>query len=531
MLAVGLWSILPSAQTQVFRTRIDLATVEVTVIDNRTGKPVTDLTARDFTVAENGAKQEIKTFAQQLLGASSDEAGSVQPNADPAPSGSQRRLFMLVFGRPRLEGPIRPYEGAQAFIRQRLLPQDMVSIMAFNRFTEFTADREAAAALVGRLKRDQDQQYYYVRMDAPMRGVRRDIRENIQAGIDSVMTGDGPLKVRSATDLILGSPAFTYSNTWRAWNQGVLNSDALKVYAAIEHLRRMDGEKHLVLFTTGITAPIVVRIRPPGLFHQDRNDDARLAARANDAGVALDIVNVTGVDFVFDRTGNKFISPNTTPIQSLQVVAELSGGMYSGTRVAEQALGRLDDVSRTGYMLGYMPANPEMDGKYRKVEVAVNRQGVTVLYRHGYTARPDIEPADLREITTNTRISEASATDLRVIDIKVEVKAAADAAARAVRVELQIDASRLSLEKKGDRYTGEIDVVILCGDSKQQVIGTLKQRMTLGMDEAHYEQAIATGIPYTVSIPVTGEATAVKVLVYDYAADIIGSALTTVKKP
>src|SRR5687767_3247261 len=47
---------------QVFRGRVDLVRVDVSVIDNRTGKPVTDLKREDFTVTENGTPQRIDAF-------------------------------------------------------------------------------------------------------------------------------------------------------------------------------------------------------------------------------------------------------------------------------------------------------------------------------------------------------------------------------------------------------------------------------------------------------------------------------------
>jgi len=63
---------------------------------------------------------------------------------------------------------------------------------------------------------------------------------------------------------------------------------------------------------------------------------------------------------------------------------------------------------------------------------------------------------------------------------------------------------------------------VLCGDAKQQVVGIVKQRMTLSLDAAHHRQAVSTGIPYTTTIPLTNPATSVKVLVYDFGNDVLG---------
>jgi hypothetical protein len=193
------------------------------------------------------------------------------------------------------------------------------------------------------------------------------------------------------------------------------------------------------------------------------------------------------------------------------------------------ALARIDAATRTGYILGYAPANPVMDGKYRKVEVRVNRPGLEVVYRHGYTAEPDVAPLDLRAL----RLSETAATDFLPDEIKVRAEAAVEPAAsggQQVKVSVTIDASQLTLTEQDGRHEGLIDLWILCGDAKQQVVGTLKQQMTIGLDAAHYAKALAGGIPYTATIPVTGAPTHVKVLVYDYAADLLGAATVTLKR-
>ena len=52
-----------AAQTPIFRTGIDLATFGVTVVD-RKGEFLTELTADDFEIYENGQKQTLKYFAR-----------------------------------------------------------------------------------------------------------------------------------------------------------------------------------------------------------------------------------------------------------------------------------------------------------------------------------------------------------------------------------------------------------------------------------------------------------------------------------
>ena len=62
----------------------------------------------------------------------------------------------------------------------------------------------------------------------------------------------------------------------------------------------------------------------------------------------------------------------------------------------ENNIGRaLDEIaadSGTYYVLGYQPANTTFDGKYRKIEIRVKRQGLRVRARQGYLA---LEPSKM----------------------------------------------------------------------------------------------------------------------------------------
>jgi hypothetical protein len=69
----------------------------VTVIDNKTGKPVRDLTERDFTITENGVRQTVTAFSPEVITAES--AATVVPETVVRGRGvgpRDRRIFMIV---------------------------------------------------------------------------------------------------------------------------------------------------------------------------------------------------------------------------------------------------------------------------------------------------------------------------------------------------------------------------------------------------------------------------------------------------
>jgi VWFA-related protein len=525
------------AQAPVFKSNIVIARLDITAFDKH-GKPVTDLNQNDFSVFENGVRQDVRTFSREQF---TPEAPS--PNAGPtlvrglpfdpvAPR--TRRVFLIVLGYGRLQGPAKAFDGTITFIRDRLLPQDLVSVMAFNRATDLTTNHEQVAEVVERLKTRHEHlvfetDEYFI--DPAHKA--EDIPASIQADIDAVFQPPGTpdQHTRSATSMLLGTDMFRRNDDvpWlRPWNKRVTGMDLLKVYAGIEYLRYLDGEKHLVCLTFGDDFLDKMQIadasanRLSGASMQDTDDDHRLAARANDARVALDLIHTGGVS----RGIQAFV------IGSSENLAEFTGGQFTGVSYADAALGRIDQATRFGYVLGYTPSNPALDDKYRNVTVKVNRPGVTTLFRHGYTAQADVSALDLRQILTSVRLHSAEKSDLEEHDIKLQAKASLVSAAgpvRQIRVDLTIDVSRLSLTKAGTRRVGTIDVDIFCGDVKQKMVGSLKQRLDLSLEGDAHQRLLKTGVPYTATVPITATAAYVKVLVYDYGADLLGTAVVSVK--
>jgi hypothetical protein len=200
--------------------------------------------------------------------------------------------------------------------------------------------------------------------------------------------------------------------------------------------------------------------------------------------------------------------------------------------VANSFLSRIHDLTRHTYLLGYVPTNRVLDGKLRAVTVKVSRPNVTAMYPRAYTASAGAPRLDVREVATRERLRDAAGMDTPADGIKIDAKASTVRApddVRRVRVEMTIDASRLTLRQAGGRYEGIIDLMILCADSRQEVVGSLSQQMTMSLDGAHYRQAIASGKPYGATVQVRSAATVVKVLVYDYEADLLGTASVRIR--
>lgn len=117
--------------------------MDVRVVD-RSGRPITNLKASDFTIIEDGVEQDIVQFAVQTLQAAAEPASAPRlelrkPLGETATT-QDRRVFLVVLGRGRRVGPVKGVEMARRFISDRLLPQDQVAVLGYNRSTSFTTD-------------------------------------------------------------------------------------------------------------------------------------------------------------------------------------------------------------------------------------------------------------------------------------------------------------------------------------------------------------------------------------------------------
>jgi VWFA-related protein len=548
------------------------------VVDNKTGKAVPDLKAEDFTLTEDGAAQPIRLFERHAL----------KPDAAPAPGtrlamrevafGSapqNNRIFLIVLGRGKLQEPSKALDALLRFIRQNLLPQDQVAVFAYDRATDFTTDHEAIARLVERFKA----QHYDIDLEVKLQvesGMARlygsgALPKNLQNKIDTLFGADGALasrqvgradnaatkraetdSVRAANDLQRadanskitaandeltknigpGGPTGGLPN-WSAIDEVTsqmfttlafddfmqANAQSLQdlsnCYAGIEYMRHLEGEKHLVFVTErGMTLPRL-------------EDDLDLAKSANDARVAIDTFQTGGVEG--QQGGNVQTAQNMDEgfrFKTLRTIAELTGGVSSIAEKGDVAVDRIDDMTKTDYVIGYYPSMARLDGSYRKIEVKVNRPDSTVLYRHGYFARRDIGSFDRRTFITAQRLQAAAGFSREIKDIKLKLNAGTERVQgqQQLVVNLNIDVAKLAMSVEKGEHVGVIDILVVAADDKGNVVGQNYQRAGLKFTEEMWQKLVKNGIPYNARMDVNAGVRQVRVIVYDYRADLIGRA-------
>jgi VWFA-related protein len=550
----------PRDQPPAYKSGVTIVPVDVRVVD-KDGRPITDLKQEDFRILENGVPQTIAHFMAQVLAAEAPQPGvRASPNVAPFDAAPQtRRVFLVLLG-PGALGDTRAHpetlNALLRFVRESLLPQDQVGLIAYNRAVNFTTDREKVARLL-------------------------EMFRGTAAGARSALTRQGSLAAADVGSVFADAQALDTSPSIEAElgledyvrarrGQGQSEVDALLF--GINYLRYVAGEKHLIFVTERGPSPTWDQVK-------------YLTSAASHARVALDTIQLgermghgtipTNVeplseglrpqagapvregsegdtraggesDRVRDRPIDGGLLSSGSPtlgnspwgvfgaIYDLRYIAAQTGGQASILKEASQSLARIDTATRAQYLLAYYPTNGDWNGRYRSVKVEVNRPGATVLFRHGYYARREAEVFDRRRVLSNSRIESAGyqLNDVREIDVEFTPTFVKGEAARGGNVFLtvRVDTSRLAWgTDEGGRHTASLEVAVYCGDGNEKIVGQVRRQLNIALTEATFQRASREGFIRDIGIPVTVKPRNVKVIVYDYEADRVGSALVRIK--
>jgi len=530
-------------QLPAFRTGVTLVPLDVRVLDSA-GRPVTDLAAEDFTIHEEGVRQEVAHFSTVALAPASvprDARPHLRRTAGLEAEPSNQRVFLIVLGRGRLQGPSKGFDALVELVRERLLPQDLVAVVAYNQATEMTTDHDGIALLIERFAAANDA------IEAKLRhhfsGLQllfgsKEIPDHIQAEIAEVFDAPGVPDGRSlpptgipdgeiinvdTSRMVDAIDLFGRDELAEIMERRNAIDDITNLYMGIEYLRFLEGEKHLVYVTEF------------GMVGLDRAEHARnLASIAADARVAISVIQTGGLAIGGFSAGIFYGVPPRVMWATAdgRLAAERTGGLASFHRYADRAVERLDQATRFRYVLGYYPTDGDWDGSFRRVRVDVNRPGVTVHVRDGYFARHQLVPFDRQRFMTYSRVLAAASWGPPIEDIPVTVTTDVVFESRdagEIDVEVSIDPSALTFEERDGQWTASFDVAVFAGDNRKDVAGEVWETVTLAMTPETYARVLKEGVTHTARVETKGPARQVKVVVYDYAADRLGTTAAKVK--
>jgi VWFA-related protein len=505
----------PQQSLPRFPAEVVLVPVDVRVVDAK-GDPVTDLSADEFTVFENGGRQDIAHFSTR----SSPTTG---------------RTFAVVLGRGRLNSPGKALDALIDFVGSRLVPDDRVCVLAYLRATEATTDHEAVVRLLER---------YRVRHDHIEDALRGDEKRNPVAGL----AGPNQLlsqQTRVALESLFDAPGLPATQRLPGTATPLPFNDFTYLMRAIELLRHLEGQKHLVLVAERVPAT------GKGDFVARKAAAARVTVSVIQTG-GLRGLEPTRSTTHASGTYLSAISPlqrlddSATDTANKRAFADETGGISALYEAADAPLARLAKATRFEYVLGYYPTKPPRGGEYHQLRIVVKRRGVTVLYRHGYevSAKSDDDPSNVRRIFVRSRIIDAVSLPASAWVPKIPMRIwrpiaqmtasvmQRESGDTAVKVGLAFDPSALALTQKPDQQSKDdaVDVAAFVVDAQNKPVGETWDSLDLAPEWNARVAVKPKELLREVVITVTGRPATVTVAIYEYVTDRIRVARLQLKR-
>ncbi len=351
----------------LFRSSVELVHLDVSVLD-RDRRPVRGLTPADFTVFENGVPQKIAVFTAVDLPGPPPASGAAWLRNIASDVGAndgmeERRLFLLLIDDAAVQGDVFAGKNVKEIGRkfiEKLGPSDLAAVI-FTRDNrnaqDFTSDRTRLLAAVDTFT------FGFRDMAGPNIAGADDLYYLYSIGVlESAVTTLSTLPDRRKAIIYIG--------------QG-LPVDFGSVSAPAAAGLPQDGGTS-ALARQGTMGQII---------HQMRRAFDR-AARANVNVYSLDVCGIRVPPPANAR------QPTCVPgleVDYVQTLAENTGGRaVINTNEFTQGIQAIFDENASYYLLGFQPSNASQDGKFRRLDVRVNRPGLDVRTRSGYDAqRPD----------------------------------------------------------------------------------------------------------------------------------------------
>jgi VWFA-related protein len=542
------------------------------VVSDRKNRLIGDLAQHDFEVFEDGVRQEItsfrvvrgapKTSSQPALERKSTDTPAAEPKSGPADYIPPNiTIVLLDYSTTRHENQKLIQEASIKYVEQRLQPNDVMAVFVLGSglqlAAEFTSDK---TRLIAALKKTD-------LAGSAMAYDRASLNANIEAGQSPQVqfqenpigaTPSGQNAASQAADLSnrlqsLGTAIIAQhvgsldlalrSSLDRRQSLGVLSA----IRAIAMGVKGIPGRKTMMLFSEGFFVGPSVEdelhavvglanrsqlaiycIESQGLETRELKGelvprDALTSAISNPADNKIPRGGETG----FDRARQ---AGQDIPDSVLRYVANSTGGfLIRNTNDLSIGLDRVEEETRSYYLLAYRPKNEKLDGKYRQIKVSLRKPELVVRARDGYYAMPAgselLTPGEF-QLAELARKTDPSAK----IPIFVRVGGFQDASSRyRVPVILEIPTQSIRFEHNNGKYSGRIQLVGLVRDRAGNLVRRFGGPIQLEFGDQDYNVLKPGTVSFVnhIQLP-AGSDYSFELLVKDLLSGMVSNSLETI---
>jgi VWFA-related protein len=566
-----------------FTARTTAVLVDIVVRDKK-GRPVTDLSAADFELYEDGARQKVDSFSRVSRGGgiglglawkspadtvviTSTSDTSTSGAATPASNESDESTMALVLDHLSSETLQLVQRAALDSLPVAGEARARIGVFAtgpgIRVLQRFTTDRTLVRAAVERaLPSGMAAEERTSERHDELLARRRELMAGSEAAAGTVArggaaqgTGSDPGQRDSELRLVQ-----TELNMVRSFDN--LNRDyrgydtALGLQAIVQSLSAYRGRKTIVFFSEGLPVSPTLAAR--------LDDIIDVANRANVTAYAIDANGLrtkstlnhlrkeieafaeerlaqvaAGNDrteqpltMAFERVEDTLRLDSRTGLARL---AEDTGGfLIEQTNDLSQAFRRIEEDSRFHYLLTYSPRNTTFDGKFRTIGVKVRRPGTEVFARKGYRALA----APSRVDTGSYEIPAVAMLDRTPLPNAFPVHASgfsfpdpARPGLTPVIVRVRTDALRFAVNAQRGTYSGQAAVLVRVRDGRGEEVQRLSQQYILTGEAKELDAARNGEILFYREVDLVPGVYTMESIVYDAASQQGSARVATLTVP
>jgi VWFA-related protein len=477
---------------KVFRSGLNLVSVDVIVRD-KSGAVVRGLTAADFDVREDGKPQAISSFSfeeitnkpvpavesadllagvEKKVAEEAKRAPTAAAAAPPAPEASGpmtsdmlagRRLIALVFDISSMqpEDVQRAVDSARKYVDEKMTAADLIAVTtvgsALSVLTDFTADRAKVANALATLAFTEG-----TATEAPAASTTA-TDEEAAAAEDTTTVADA-----AELDMFNNDVRLRALKTLAEALAPIEQKKAILYFSA--GMQR-SGQDNQVELRSAVNAAVranvsIYPIDTRGLQAVVPGGDARQAS-----GRGQDMFSGRGVTQQFAQ-----LASSQDTLTSL--AADTGGRAFTDSNDFGEAFTRVQRDMSAYYLLGYSSTNAAMDGRFRRIQVRVKREGLRIEARAGYYADRDFTHTSRtdRESQLEEQLFTAmSPTDLPVLVTGIWFRLAPDR--YYVPIALTVPGSAVPVANDKDPVT--LDVLGAVRDERGFPVGRFRETLKL----------------------------------------------------
>jgi VWFA-related protein len=364
--------------------------IETVVAKDKKGAPIQGLTAKDFTITEDGVPQKISFCEHQSLPDTATPLTVTPKGAEDIKIYNRlartqistetpgqlrykdKRLMALYFDMSAMPIPdqIRAFSAAEKFIRENMTSADLVSIMRYagasvDVLQDFTGDRNRLLSI-----------------------------------LETLVVGEGQGNDDSSSDDASSDTGAAFGQDDSEFNIFTTDRQLSALQTAAESLEHLNEKKVLVYFASGLTLN--------GLDNQAQlhaTEDAAIRA-----GVAFWTIDARGLvaqgafgDASHGSPGGASMYTGgaamamTSRLQTSQdtlysLAGDTGGKAFLDSNDLSMGIIQAQRAVSDYYILGYYATNLAKNGKFRKIKIAMTPELVANLdYRQGYYAEKEFD--------------------------------------------------------------------------------------------------------------------------------------------